>query len=117
MAVEVGCLYSVVKNISGRRMNFPFLPPHGRELANNAQLSIPGDVRQEVMTRTPGRSNRRRFLALERALGNNATNTATLAIISTPAPILYDETDQDTYMLVSDNATLAVAAPCWEESV
>lgn len=118
MAVATGCLYSVVKNVSGRKMNFPFLPPHGRELANNATISVPGDIRQEVLhARTLGRPNMRRFNALARALGNNATNTVSLEIISTPNQIVYDDTDNVSYMLLSDNATVGVADPCWHESV
>lgn len=116
MAVDVSCLYSVVKNVSGRTQKFPFLPPHGRELAANAQVSIPGDIRQEVMTRTPGRSNKRRFDALTRALGNNATNDRTLQIISTPAAVVYDETDAVSVILTADNGVVVINNPCWEQS-
>lgn len=115
--VDVTCLYSVVKNVSGHAMTFPFIGPHGVKLAAAESYSVPGDVREAVMCRTPGRRSLRRFEMLERALGNNSTNTQYLEIVSTPAPVFYDETDEVSVILAVDNDVVIATAPCWTTSV
>lgn len=117
MAVETACLYSSVKNVSGKTMQFPFIPPHGKELDDEEQVSVPGDIRQTILSRTPGRNCKRRFDAFVRALGNNDTNTAYLQLISTPAPVVWDETDEVPMILSGDNGAPLLLSPCWETSV
>ena len=105
------CLYSVVKNTSGRAANFPFLPPHGVRLASNATYSMAGDPVAAV-ARGDRQANARHvndFLA--------AVARHDLTIVSTPAPVLKDLTTNLSKVVVVNNGTLASADPCWATSI
>jgi hypothetical protein len=91
-----------VLNTSGSEKAFGFLGKHGRRLAANEQITIPGDLRQTLSAHT------RKFKALERCLDAGA-----LTIVKTPAPLLYDAEDDNTKELRLDNATLGITDPEW----
>lgn len=108
--VDTQCLFSVVKNISGITMNFPFLPPHGQKLDHNEEFTCFGSV-LEALRRGDrfGNRDQQGFLdALERDW---------LEVRSTPAPILTDETTADVKTIGLDNGSLVVNDPCWETSI
>lgn len=109
MAFDVRCLYSTVKNTSGGRKKFGFLPPHGRELAANEEFTVFGDIKQAIIRfeRTEGRRN---IIAFEQALQRQD-----LDIISTPNVILEDDANPGSAskMLVLHNGALGQADPCW----
>lgn len=41
--MSLDCLYTRVRNISGTSRYFDYLPPHGRRLAADEEMSIPAD--------------------------------------------------------------------------
>jgi len=112
MAVyDVTCLYSTVKNVSGKTRKHGFLPPHGRSLTNNEEFTVYGDVRQAVINRNRT-SSLRNISAFEAALARGD-----LVIVETPSPILQDVTTDATKMLKLDNGVLSAIDPCWLNSV
>lgn len=109
--LDTRCLYSTVKNTSGRRKTFGFLPPHGRTLNSNEEFTLFGDIRESVFRheRTEGRRN---VEALEKAL-----RRGDMEIISTPGIILEDDSNPgSTKMLKLTNGTLGITDPCWNVS-
>jgi len=86
-------------------MHFGFLPPHGVTLADDAELSLPGDLTTRLASQHNGA---RQFAALESAL------TAQLVrITKTPAVILYDPTESNSRQLALDSEVLGSVTPCW----
>jgi len=112
--MDTTCLYSTVKNTSGGSKRFGFLPPHGRVLAADEEFTVFGDIRQAVFgARGPERSVARRdIMAFEAAMGRGD-----IQIVQTPSPILQDLTLGTSKQLSLDNGSLAVADPCWMDSV
>lgn len=103
--MSLPCLYTTVKNISGASMHFGFLPPHGVTLADDAELSLPGDLTTRLASQHNGA---RQFAALESAL------TAQLvSITKTPAVILYDPADANSNQLALYDDALGLVTPCW----
>ena len=49
--MDLSCLTTTVKNISGREMFFGFFPPHGKTLADDAELNRIADGRTVFQTR------------------------------------------------------------------
>lgn len=88
-----GCLFTTFKNTSGGTKKFSFLPPHGRELAADAELTVFGDPITAV-SRANYRASRRNQEALAMALADNQ-----LDVISTPCPIAYDASNLASYSL------------------
>ena len=110
--VDVTCLQSVVKNISGQKKRFPFLPPHGRELAINGEMTVFGSI-LEAISRSNDRFGRTNQDAFEEALRRDW-----LEIRSTPSPILLDEVTPDLIKFIGLNSgSLVVNDPCWESSI
>jgi len=108
MGFDNRCLYSVVKNTSGRRKRFGFLPPHGRELAPGEEFAVFGDIRQAII-RHERTSARRAVMAFEQALLRGD-----LEIVSGPAVVLADEANPgSTKTLRLLNGVLGVEEPCW----
>ena len=108
--LDTSCLYSTVKNVSGTKRMFGFLPPHGRELANNEEFTVFGDIRQSIGgSRGSDPSVQRR----DRTAFANAIANGWLVIVSTPNPILKDIDSGDTKMLNLDDGTLGAVDPCW----
>lgn len=105
------CLYTVVKNTSGAARNFPFLPPHGVRLAANATYSMAGDPISAV-ARGDRKANARHVNDFIAAIADHS-----LAVVSTPAPVLKDLGNSQTKVVVVNNGTLASADPCWATSI
>lgn len=112
MKYDTHCFYSTVRNISGVRMVFGFLPPHGRELQINEQYTVFGNIIEAVAIRDGGDRNtsQRHVTAL---LG--AVNRGELAIIQTPSIIILDDSGKSV-MLVMRNGVLGTDDPCWYSS-
>lgn len=108
--MDLGCLYSTVKNISGGKKKFGFLPPHGQELDNNGTTTVFGNILDAVANGFDRATSRRSVLAFEKAL-----DTQQLEIIATPSPIVLSSNGQS-YMLTLTGLTLAVDDPCWEST-
>ena len=102
--------HTTIKNISGGTKRFGFLPPHGMELASDEEVTVFGDIREAV--NRGDRFGNRWMTALA-----NALEADELQIVNTPAPIFYDETLDTVKILVVDNGTVALADPCWEDSI
>lgn len=114
MPQDTSCLYSTVKNTSGVTKIFGFLPPHGRELANNEEFTVFGDIRQALGSNQGGeRSVQRRANAAFEA----AIESGDLVIVSSPSVLLQDTVTDATKMLVRANGTLSAVDPCWTNSV
>ena len=46
---DTSCLFSTVKNGTGGRRKFGFLPPHGRELDTDEEFTVWGDIREAII--------------------------------------------------------------------
>lgn len=103
------CLKTTVRNISGGTRSFGFLGAHGRRLADNEIITLPGNVIDHLGG--GGHWDQRKFKALERAL---QADPPLLEIMETPAVHLYDETRTLTRILVQDAGVLGTIDPCWE---
>jgi hypothetical protein len=101
----MSCLGSTVKNTSGRRMTFGFLPPHGRTLDDAEEMSTFGDIRTIV-------SQTKRY---EEAF-QDAIDRGDLALIRTPNAILYDDETGESVMLESNDGAITGVDPCWTVS-
>ena len=112
--MDMSCLYSTVKNISGVKKVFGFLPPHGRELDVNEEFTVFGDVRQSLGgNRGAERSVQRR----DHSAFEAAIESGDLEIIQTPSPVLQDTDSGDPKILNLTDGTLSAADPCWFESI
>jgi hypothetical protein len=107
-APSAGCLFSIVKNVSGATKHFGFLPPHGRTLADEAELHVFGNI-YDAIYRGGGYRNQR----LQDALAN-ALNDGDLEVVSSPCLLVYDDADLATYRLGVNNATFEVYEPSWD---
>lgn len=105
---NTACLYTTVKNISGKTRVFGFLGPRGMRLAPGETVTVRGDL----IGRLGNMTSARRFKALERSLDINGS----LQIISTPAVHLYDPVAERTRVLAFQNGVLGVTDPCWDSS-
>lgn len=105
------CLYSTVKNISGKAHTFGYLPPHGRKLDANEEFTVFGDIKQALQRFERGEA-RRSFIAFEKDLQDGYID-----IVSTPNPILEDDSNPNpteiSKMMRYHNGTLGVTTPCW----
>ena len=46
---DTSCLFSTVKNTSGGRKTYGFLPPHGRTLEADEELTVFGNILESVI--------------------------------------------------------------------
>lgn len=112
--VDLTCIFSTVRNISGVKKNFPFLPPHGRELAVDEEITIFGNV-LESLSRSNDRFGTRDQDAFQETLKRDW-----LEIRNTPAPIFTDEVttgDDAVKTLGINTGSVVVNDPCWESSI
>lgn len=105
--MDTSCLYTTVRNTSGVTKKFSFLPPNGRSLDANQEITFLGTI-VEAIQRFKRRAAERHLQALERSL-----LAGDITIISSPSPILYDAASDKTSIIVLDGGTLALADPCW----
>jgi hypothetical protein len=103
-----GCLFSTIKNTSGGEKHFGFLPPHGKTLDANEEITVFGDI-ANLVRRNAGHHNLRAQNALAQAIADGD-----LTVVSTPCVIVYDEADLASYRIGSNNATFEVYEPNWE---
>ncbi len=109
--LDTRCLYSTVKNTSGRRKTFGFLPPHGRALNANEEFTVFGDIKAAIIPfeRTNGRRN---IIAFEQALVRGD-----IEIVNTPPVILEDDSNPGvSKQLNLRNGTLGLLDVCWNRS-
>lgn len=118
MPRDTSCLFSILRNVSGSDMFFGFLPPHGKQLANQAEVAIPGNVVDAMF-----RGNRycnRRFASLKYALGENTEISGGkqyLEIVKTAAVFLEDIDTDETKILILNDGAFQDVTPCLEESI
>lgn len=105
----VPCLYTTVKNISGKTLSFGFLGIHGKSLQPDEEYSEFGDLTAKLQ----GRAQTRARAALERALEGSVAHPATLRIKQSAAVVLYDDTLGAPQVVDLDAGALGVADPCW----
>ena len=91
-------MHTTVKNTTGARRAFSFLPPHGRELDDNEEIEILGEVLPQIRTKRAQDAYR------------DAVRTGELEIVNTPAVLIQDDSSGDTMQLVLDT-TLQVDDP------
>jgi hypothetical protein len=114
MAMDVSCVMTVVKNVTGESRFFSYLGAHGVTLAADEEFSVLGSLPDHVQRGQYGdRGGSQWTDALLSDLGENADNETRLEIVSTPSPILYDPTLAESQMVVLDNGTLDLFDPCW----
>ena len=111
VTMDTTCLYSTVKNISGGTRKFGYLPPHGRELADDEEFTVFGNI-LEAVSRGERATDRRHHQGLE-----DSIESGHLEIRQTPSPILEDLTLQVPKLFKLDSGTLSTVDPCWTDSV
>lgn len=104
------CLMSVLRNTSGVEMVFGFIPPHGKRLAAAEEISVFGNI-LEAINRGDRFGNRHMNALLD------ALDRGDITIVSTPAPVLFDETNQTSHIIGIDNGTVVISDMCWEVSL
>src|SRR5687768_763573 len=107
-APSAGCLFSIVKNVSGGTKHFGFLPPHGRTLDDDEELHVFGNI-FDAIYRSAGFRNQR----LQDALAT-AINDGDLEVKTSPCLLVYDVADLATYRIGSDNAGFMAYEPDWD---
>mgnify|MGYP001151107561 CR=1 FL=1 len=107
MAYDHSCLVTTLKNKSGRRLRYGFIPPHGVYLDAGEEINVVGNI-LEAVNRGDRFGNRHMNALLD------ALDADLIEIVSTPAPIFYDETLGITQMITIDNGAVVLADPCWE---
>jgi len=111
--LDTSCLYSTVRNTSGVKKRFGFLPPHGWELEAGEQRTVFGNVLESIQRGNGDRDMPRRHIkAFE-----NSINHHEIEIVNTPSPIFYDESADEIKTLIVDGGSLVVVDPCWFNSI
>ncbi len=104
------CLVTTLKNVSEQRRFFGFIPPHGKELESDEEINVIGHILEAIQRGDRfGNRNTNAFL--------DALDANLIEIISTPAPILFDETLGVSKILQIDNGAVTLEDPCWETSL
>jgi len=98
----MNCVKSVFKNISGAGKFFAYLPPHGKYVENNQEVTIEGNIFDLVGRYDWGWNERAR-----QAFFNDLQN-GKVAVVSTPAPI-----SNSKMITVSEAGNVVVSDPCW----
>lgn len=102
--VSKACLYSTVKNISGKSLQFSFLPPHGVRLDVDEEYTVFGDIIDRFKTHR----GQQAFAA--------AIDAGLITIVATPSPIFTDTGNGHIKMLTLHNNSLSAIDPCWDTS-
>lgn len=106
---DTTCLHTTVRNTSGSRQFFSFLGRHGVWLNDDSEYSQWGSLPDQVSQKHGGLAAR-----YEEGL-KTALEEEELTIVSLPAPILYDETLDQSVQIVVDNGAISQAAVCWSD--
>lgn len=111
MPQDTSCLYTVVRNISGQRRRFSFLPPHGRVLDPNQEFSIIGSLTDAIarLDVTPHRRKLKSFL--------KAVADGHLAVVRAPNPVLRAPNGNVRMLSINNSNNVVVENPCWTNSV
>jgi len=105
----VPCLYTTIKNISGKKRAFGFLGIHGKELLPNQEHTEFGDLTSKLQ----GRAKTRSRVSLEKALVGFGAQPASLRIKQSVSPVLFDTVMLVPKQLTLTGGALGVADPCW----
>jgi len=108
---DTSSLYTTVKNTSGRRMTYSFLPPHGRTLDADEEFTFFGNI-DFAIARGDRAEGLKRLKGFEAAMEQKL-----LQVLSTPIPILIDATTHVSKQLHLNNGVLGVTDPTWDTSV
>lgn len=114
MQMNTACLYSAVKNISGKKKPFSFLPPHGRELDVDEEVLFLGDIRENLGGNGGSEPavRRRGQVAFAKAIENQQ-----LLLLRTPSPVIQDSSTEDPKILAVSGGTLSAVDACYLNSV
>jgi hypothetical protein len=110
IAPTEGCVFSTVKNISGDTKKFGFLPPHGRELIDDEELTVFGSI-YTAISRGEYVTDRRHQDALGVAIAE-----LELEIKESPCLIVHDEGDDASYAIDSVDGAVVTRPPTWGSS-
>lgn len=102
------CLYTSVKNVSGKTRVFGYLGVRGMRLDPDEVVTVRGNLIETL----GGKTSARKFKSLERSLDS----LSSLEIVSTPAVHLYDAVLDQTKQLAVQNDQLGIVDPCWYSS-
>lgn len=107
---STACLTSIVKNTSGVKKFFAFLPPHGQWLDVNQEISYFGSILERV--RKPNRySSKTETESLDAALLDGS-----LEIRQLPVPVLVQSDTGNTVALDSHSLNgVTAVTPCWNQ--
>lgn len=94
-----------LRNTSGSTKTFSFIPPHGRRLDDDAEVSIVGDIYAQFT------SERARNAFVD------AIATGELTIVHTPAAIVEDDVDGEAKQLVVASGVVTGETPELPSSV
>lgn len=109
MPIDTSCLFTTVRNDSGVKKKFGFLPPHGRELLADEEFTVFGSILEAVANANGDRvTSRRHMIAFEAAI-----ERGDISILNTPAPIFQDATTGAIKMVRLNGGTLGTIDPCW----
>ena len=92
-------MHTTLKNTAGVTRIFSFIPPHGKELADNATTVILGEVIPQISTKRA------------REAYEDAVKTGELTIVHTPAVLILDDTLANTKQVTLDSGALVVDDP------
>lgn len=98
------CLKTRVRNATGVKTTFGFLPPHGRTLEAGEIYEFQGTI-DGLIASPVKRRQRQAFL---RALEDGA-----LRLIQTPSPVIFDDVSDEAKVLAVTSNTLSAVDACW----
>jgi len=93
---------TTVINLKASAATFGFIPPHGRRLGPNEQMTVAHDLFAHVA------NNARKRQSLQRAMDNGH-----FAVLRTPAVQLFDAVSGEVRQLRINNGTLGTVDPCY----
>ena len=104
-------MYSTVRNNTGKRHTFGFLPPHGRSLAANEEFTVFGNIQDAIVGGIDRLSSRRSIAAFEQAIQDED-----LIILNTPNPIFEDKNGHPKMLRLDQANNITVTDPCWSSN-
>ncbi len=83
-------MHTTIKNTSGETRTFSFIPPHGRELDDNEEVDVLGEIIPQITTKRA------------RQAYEDAIQTGEITLVTTPAVIIKDDSSGDSKQVVLD---------------